>query len=128
MIYYILIGVILVLVYQLTPVARKRPYKFLEGIPAIWFILFSIGRGLLLAITYPFWIFLISAVYISKLIDKMSHKLKSLKPGKYDELVKTILECDGIMVDGSEKYESMVDHPPIYSSDDGLLVFVLHYY
>lgn len=128
MLYYILIGVVLVLVYQLTPAARKRPYKFLEGIPVIWFILFSIGRGLLLAITYPFWVLLISAVYISKLIYKMSNKLKKLIPGKYDELVKTILECDGIMVDGSERYESMVDHPPIYSSDDGLLVFVLHYY
>jgi len=126
--YYILIGVVLVLVYQLTPAARKRPYKFLEGIPVIWFVLFSIARGLLLAITYPLWILLISAVYISKFINKMSNKLKSLMPGKYDELVKTILECDGIMVDGSERYESMVDHPPIYSSDDGLLVFVLHYY
>ena len=128
MLYYILIGVVLVLVYQLTPAARKRPYKFLEGIPVIWFVLFSIARGLLLAITYPLWILLISAVYISKFINKMSNKLKSLMPGKYDELVKTILECDGIMVDGSERYESMVDHPPIYSSDDGLLVFVLHYY
>ena len=28
----------MVLVYQLTPAARKRPYKFLEGIPAIWFL------------------------------------------------------------------------------------------
>ena len=114
--------------YQLLPASRKRPYKFLEGIPVIWFILFSIGRGLLLAITYPFWVLLISAVYISKLIYKMSNKLKKLIPGKYDELVKTILECDGIMVDGSEKYESMVDHPPIYSLDDGLLVYVIHYY
>ena len=128
MLYYILIGVVLVVAYQLLPASRKRPYKFLEGIPVIWFILFSIGRGLLLAITYPFWVLLISAVYISKLIYKMSNKLKKLIPGKYDELVKTILECDGIMVDGSEKYESMVDHPPIYSLDDGLLVYVIHYY
>ena len=128
MLYYILIGVVLVLVYQLTPAARKRPYNFLEGIPVIWFVLFSIARGLLLAITYPFWILLISAVYISKFINKMSNKLKKLIPGKYDALINTILECDGIMVDGSERYESMVDHPPIYSSDDGLLVFVLHYY
>jgi len=128
MLYYILIGVVLVVAYQLTPVARKRPYKFLEGTHAIWFILFSIVRGLLLVITYPFWILFISAVYISKLIDKMSNKLKKLKPGKYDELVKTILECDGIMVDGSEKYETKVDHPPTIFSDDGLLIYVFHYY
>ena len=118
----------MVLVYQLTPAARKRPYKFLEGIPVIWFVLFSIARGILLAITYPLWILLIAVAYIYKWIDERFYKLKKSKPGKYDELVKTILECDGIMVDGSEKYESMVDHPPIYSSDDGLLVFVLHYY
>ena len=126
--YYIIIGVILVVVYQLTPSARKRPYKFLEGIPVIWFILFSIARGLMLVITYPLLILILAAVIISKWVDKLSCKVKKLLPGKYDELVKTILECDRIMVDGSEKYENMVDHPPIYSSDDGLLVFVLHYY
>ena len=102
--YYLIIGVILVIVYQLTPAARKRPYKFLNEKPVIWFVLFSIARGLLLTITYPLWILLIAAAYISKWVDKLSNKLKSLIPGKYDELINTILECDGIMVDGSEKY------------------------
>ncbi len=128
MLYYIIIGIILVVVYQLTPEARKRPYKFLEGIPVIWFVLFSIARGLLLAITYPFWILLISAVHISKWIDENSYNLKISKPGKYDELIKTIINCDGIMVDDSEKYDTKVDHPPIYFSDDGLLIYVFHYY
>ena len=128
MLYYILIGVVLVVVYQLTTSARKRPYKFLEGIPVIWFILFSIARGLLLAITYPFWILLILAAYIYKLIDERFYKLKKSKPGKYDELVKTIVNCDGIMVDGSEKYENIFDHPPTYFSHDGLLIYVFHYY
>ena len=128
MLYYIIIGVILVIAYQLTPAARKRPYKFLEGIPAIWFILFSIAKGLLLAITYPLWILLIAVAYIYKWIDERFYMLKKSKSGKYDKLVKTILECDGIMVDGSEKYENMFDHPPIYFSDDGLLIYVFHYY
>ena len=128
MLYYILIGVVLVLVYQLSPAARKRPYKFLEGIPVIWFILFSIVRGLLLAITYPLWILFISSVYIAKLINEISYKLKKSKPGKYDELVKTILDCDGIIVDGSEKYENIFDHPPTIFSDDGLLIYVFYYY
>ena len=58
----------------------------------------------------------------------MFYKLNKLRAGKYDELIKTILECDGIMVDGSERYESMVDHPCTISLDDGLLVYVFHYY
>ena len=128
MLYYIIGGVILVVVYQLTPVARKRPYKFFEGISVIWFVLFSVARGLMLAITYPLWILLIAVAYIYKWIDERSYTQKKSKPGKYDELIKTILNCDGIMVDGSEKYENMVDHPPIYFSDDGLLIYVFHYY
>ena len=32
------------------------------------------------------------------------------------------------MVDGSERYESMVDHPRTISSDDGLLKYTLYYY
>ena len=128
MLYYILIGVVLVVAYQLTPAARKRPYNFLEGIPVIWFVLFSIARGLLLTITYPLWILLITALYISKWIDIMLYKLKKLIPGKYDALIKNILECDRIMVDGSERYESMVDHPRTISSDDGLLKYTLYYY
>jgi hypothetical protein len=130
--YYILIGVVLVVAYQLTPVARKRPYKFLEGIPVIWFVLFSFARGLILAITYPLWILLFVMILIyDHMIEKpFWHQLvrKEAKPGKYDELVKTILECDRIMVDGSEKYENIFDHPPTYYSDDGLLIYVFHYY
>jgi hypothetical protein len=132
MLYYILIGAVLVLVYQLTSAARKRPYKFLEGIPVIWFVLFSIARGLLLAITYPLWILLFVMILIyDHMIEKpFWHQLvrKVAKPGKYDELVNTILSCDGIMVDCSEKYEIEVDHPPTIFSDDGLLIYVLYYY
>jgi hypothetical protein len=119
---------VLVVAYQLTPASRNPPYKFLEDIPVIWFILFSIARGLLLATTYPLWILLIAAAYIYKWIDERFYKLKKSRQGKYDELIKTVLNCDGIMVDGSEKYDTRVDHPHTISSDDGLLKYTLYFY
>ena len=132
MLYYIIIGVILVIVYQLTPLAWKRPYKFLEGIPVIWFVLFSIARGLLLIITYPFWILLFVMILIyDHMIEKpFWHQLvrKETKLGKYDEMIKGYLSIDSIMVDRSDLYDPKVDHPPTIFSDDGLLIYVLYYY
>ena len=128
MLYYLLIGLILAVVYQLTPLARKRPYNFLKGIPTIWFVLFSISRGPVIAFTYPLLILLFSAAYIYKWIEEGFPWQTRYIPGKYYDLIEGYLSIDSIMVDGSDKFYFRPDYPPTISSDDGLLKYTLHYY
>lgn len=125
--YYLLIGFVLTVSFQMTPSARKRPYKFLEGIPIILFILFCIGRGLLLVLIYPVLIILLSGAYIHIWFEK-SHEVKM---GAYSmeiqDLVRRYANCRSIMIDEDE-YLKRLDHPPTISLDDGLLKYTLHYY
>lgn len=128
MLYYLIIGLILTLVYQITPAARKHPFKFLEGIPTIWFVLFSIGRGLLLVLTYPILILLFTAAYIHKWITEGYPGFPDKESREIDELVRGYMSIDCIMVDESDKAYFRPDHPPTISSDDGLLKYTFHYY
>ena len=102
MLYYLLIGFVLTASFQLTPSARKRPYKFLEGIPNRLFILFCIGRGLLLVFIYPVMIILFSAAYIHNWSEK-SHEVKM---GAYSmeiqDLVRRYANCRSILIEEDE--------------------------
>ena len=139
MLYYLIIGLVLVVAYQLTPLARKRPYRILRDahmiykspFPLIWFILFSIGRGLLIVFTYPLLILLFTAAYIYKWIDKGLRLMDKSKPGKYDDIIKGYLSLqslDDIWIDESEEGITSLDHPHTISSDNGLIQYTLHYY
>ncbi len=108
--YYLILGLLSTLVYQLTPSAWKRPYKFLENIPAFWFVLFSIIRGLMIILVYPLFIAVMVIGTIHRyrkgevlghwLIDDKNPKYRKSHDRLYDEILKYMLSQDS-----SDMYE-----------------------